>query len=551
MKRALSLWLLILTAACGLTGRRADAQEAKPVRFFRMPDENPLPAPPSEAQIGDFIGNRAVAMTEGDLRVGRGREFARLVLGQHAVLDELRRYNENRSGVGAQVYFIQWADALNYLRNYVQDPARPPVVAQIGDSWLPYFRSQGVVAYERRLTYDVHVLWYRKDLYPAGSRELEEGATFLKWAESVRHKRLADGTPVAPLAIPTTLDWNLLHMLAGWLYRAGVPALAEEIRVGPFSWKQARFAGPAGERAIRFLAEMAAKGYVKFVAEDNEELANGLFAGRYASVILGPWVPARAAQPREKKGLGPNWRQMIGASLPPRIGAAAPATFLGGSYLVVLDPQKRRDPYAVPEAKDLVDYLTGYESQSRFMSRIGHVPSNPRALEKWPNADLLRPCIAAGRSYPELPEWALDAETLVTRDDIYALWNRLAALSADPDRKQIDPALQRERVELIVSALRLAENDLNDRLSPGWLKRQLPLIVVVVALLAIVAALWGFFQWRDRQRVAELRRQREELARYQRLVRQWERWTGCPLEVAEPSFIPPKPGFNKEGSGAR
>lgn len=80
------------------------------------------------------------------------------MLGQRQIFEELAAFQAQEK-TRARVRFIAWADAFRFFADYVSDQSNPPIVAQLGDTWAAYFRSLGVVAYERRHTWDVRVLW--------------------------------------------------------------------------------------------------------------------------------------------------------------------------------------------------------------------------------------------------------------------------------------------------------------------------------------------------------------------------------------------------------
>ena len=493
--------LLLALALC------ASPAPHDPVLLIRMPDETALARDPSEADIARFVAERHafLQMTPHDL--ARDKAFARQVLGQRQIFEELAAFHA-RERIPARVRFIPWADAFRFFADYVSDRSNPPVVAQLGDTWAAYFRSLGVVAYERRHTWDVRVLWYWKDMI--APQEIATGSGFLNAC-----RRLQDAPPpglVAPLAIPTAPDWNLLHDLSVWLYNAGVPALiSTEKKLGLLPWKEAVFAGPEGERAVAFLVDLARHGYIALPEKRSAELAEDFLARKYAMVILGPWLIKLA----EEK-LGPDWRVQIGTALPPPIGSAAAATMKGGSLLVVLDPTRGRDPEGVDRARRLVDFFTSPESQRRYTEALGALPANEEALAASPYADLFQMALERGRLYPQLPEWAPVVENLATRDNLYAFWKRLSVLTDLP--ATATEAEHMARARLILAALHSAEADINRELSPGRFALLRPWLLALGMLLLAVAALSLWHRQVERRRIEELRRARDLLATLQRRV---------------------------------
>lgn len=478
---------------------------AEPVLLIRMPDEAALANDPSEADIARFVTARQalLQMTAQDLL--RDKAFARQVLGQRQIFEELSAFHRQER-IPARVRFIPWADAFRFFADYVSDRSNPPIVAQLGDTWAAYFRALGVVAYERRHTWDVRLLWYWRDMI--APEEIADGDGFLAAC-----RRLREAPPsgmIAPLAIPTAPDWNLLHDLSIWLYNAGVPALiATEKRLGLLPWREAVFAGPEGERAVDFLIRLATEGCIALPEKRSADLAADFLARKYAMVILGPWLLTLA-----EKALSPRWRAQIGATLPPRLGSATAVTMKGGSLFVVLDPTRGRDPDGVHRARRLVDFFASAESQRRYTEALGALPANEDALKASPHFDLFRTALEQGRTYPDIPEWAPVVENLATRDNLYAFWKRLSALTDVP--ATATDAERAARAKLVLAALHSAEADINRELSPGRFALLRPWLLTLGAMLLVAAALWLWHRRAERERIEELRRARDLLAALQR-----------------------------------
>jgi PAS domain S-box-containing protein len=477
---------------------------AGPVLLVRMPHEAPVGPPPTEADVARFVAarGRSLHMTPPDLL--RDLRLAREVLGQRRVFDDLAQF-EAQSGIPANVRFISWAEALRFFADYVSDPNNPPVVAQLGDTWAAYFRSLGVVPYERRHSWDVRVLWYWKDL--VRPEEISTGDGFVAVCQ-----RLHDAPPpglIAPFAIPTAPVWDLLHDLSIWAYNAGLPSLiSTDKKLGLFPWKEAVFGGAEGERAARFLITLAKRGYVALPERLGTELGEEFLSRKYAMVILGAWVAGRA-----EHQLGPGWESRIGVTFPPSIGAPEATTLKGGSVMVVLDPTRGRNAAGVDRARRLLDFLCSFDSQQRYAQGLGDLAADPRVLAQSPHINLFKPALERGRLHPHIPEWAPLVENLATRDNLYAFWKRLAALAGTP--AATEQASQADRERLILAALHSAEADINRELSPGKLSFLWPWLVAVVLPLA---ALTGVSVWRRR---VEHRRAEERLraseARYRDL----------------------------------
>ncbi|MCS6804053.1 MAG: extracellular solute-binding protein [Acidobacteriota bacterium] len=493
---------LVLVAVCLGTSIAHVADE--PLLLIRMPDEPPALTAPTEVDIRQFTSRHRALLHNTPDELLRDPSLARQVLGQQQIFEELAIF-QAQHGVPVAVKFITWVDAFRYFTDYVSDASNPPVVAQLGDTWAAYFRWLGVMPYEQRHTWDVRVLWYWKDMVQADAISDEQG--FIAACERLR---ASSPTLIAPLAIPTGLDWNLLHDLSVWLYNAGLPSLISvDKKFGLLPWREARFGGPQGERAAQFLIRLARHGYVALPEQLSTDVVEDFLARRYAMVILGPWATERAAQ-----RLGPDWQQRIGLTLPPRIGAERATTVKGGSLLVVLDPSGGRYPAELERARRLVEFFVGPESQRRYTRALGALPGNPQALAQSPLAALFHSALEQAKTYPAMPEWAPIVENLATRDNLYAFWKRLSALTTV--HSSANPTEQAAREKLILAALHSAEADINKELSPGRLAELWPWLAAVVLLAVVIAAGAVWHRRVERDRVAQLRQARDTLATLQR-----------------------------------
>lgn len=492
------LGMLFSIALLNAAGR---AQE--PLLLVRMPSEAPLARSPTEAEIARFVAEHRDHLHMSPQDLLRDPFLAREALGQERIFRELDLFRA-RTGITAQVKFITWMEALRYFTDYVSDAKNPPIVAQVGDTWIAYFRSLGVVAYEQRYSWDVRLLWYwKKWVRP---EEIRDGQGFLRTCQRLRHEQPPE--LIAPFAIPTAPSWDLLHDLAVWQYNAGVPSLiSTERKWGILPWREAALASRQGERAAEFLIELVKQGCVALPEQYATQVAEDFLAGRYAMIILGVWMADRAA-----KRLGPDWQKQIGMTLPPAIGAAAPTTMKGGSYLVVLDPSRGHDTAGIARARRLVEFLSSAESQERYGQGVGDLPVHSQALSEQPFAEIFRAALERATPYPEIPEWAPVVENLVTRDNLYAFWKRLSVLAEAQGSLGVE---QQARERLVLAALHSAEASINSELSPGRIALLGP--YVVGASLPLLLAL-GVVLWRRRveRRRAE-RRLRASEAKYRDL----------------------------------
>lgn len=491
--------VILAVVVLAVTTGRAE----QPLLFVRMPSEAPLARSPTEAEIARFVAEHRTYLHMNPQDLLRDPFLAREVLGQQRIFRELELFRA-RTGIAAEVKFVTWMEALRYFADYVSDAKNPPILAQVGDTWIAYFRSLGVVAHEQRYSWDVRLLWYWKE--HVRPEEIADGAGFLQTC-----RRLRQNPPpglIAPFAIPTAPGWDLLHDLAIWQYNAGVTSLiSTERKWGVLPWREAVLASREGERAAEFLIELVKQGCVALPEHYATEVAEDFLAGRYAMVILGTWVADRAA-----KRLGADWEKHIGTTLPPAIGAPAATTMKGGSYLVVLDPTRGRDPNGVARARRLMEFLASAESQERYGEGVGDLPAHSRIVSPKPFAEMFQVALERGRPYPEIPEWAPVVENLVTRDNLYAFWKRLSVLAEAQGALEVE---QPARERLVLAALHSAEASINGELSPGRLAFLGPYVAgaSLPFLLALGVVLWR----RQVERRRSERRLRASEAKYRDL----------------------------------
>ncbi len=471
-KNRIPLFFLPFLSALSLqTPLAAQPSDTEPLTLIRMPDETPMPTVPSDEQMEAFLVQHegTVHISIQDLR--RSPILARKVLGQNRIIAEVKLFQE-REGIPVSIRFIDWGDAFRFFSDYVADSTNPPVVAQMGDSWAPYFQSLGVVGHQRRFSWDVRLLWYWKDL--ANQDELVDGDSFKTVCQ-----RIVNAPPqglAAPFVIPTALNWNLLHDLSIWLYNAGLPSvISVSPKLGVVPWKEAVFAGPEGQKAARFLIDLARQGYVDLPDRSTDQVADDFLERKYGMAMLGSWVADRA-----RLALGPDWIDRIGATLPPSLGPSPSTTVKGGSYLVIIDPSRGRDAAATQRASRLVDFLSGPESQFRSARNLGDLPGDPGAIAATPHHELFDEALRVGKMYPAIREWAPIVENLTTRDNLYAFWKRLAAMTDTTDAS--DRSSQATREKLILAALSSAQSDINRELSPGKLALLWPWVLGLVII---------------------------------------------------------------------
>jgi PAS domain S-box-containing protein len=490
-------WILCLTLSIATTVLPSLAGDSpkEDLLLIRMSSAARAVAEAEPSAVARFVERHRPYLATVQSELLQDPVLAREVLGEIRIFEELEEFDRNH-GVRVKAKFVDWNDAFRYLSDYVADPANMPAVAQLGDTWAGHFRSRQVIAYERPLYWGVRALWYWKHLIDPETVKTGEG--FLAASRKLRQE--PPPGLVAPLVIPTAPTWDLLHNLAVWLYNSGSPPLVSiQRKFGVLPWREAVLADEAGSKAVQFLTLLSREGLVALPEEDSPMAVEDFLDGKYAMIIVGPWIAGRA----ERKQ-GPGWEFRIAPAFPPSLTGKPATTATSGSSLVVLDPSRGRRREAVTQAEALVQFLTSAGSQIRRLDDSGDLPYSPEALSKVPHAEFFQAARERAISYPQIPEWGPVIENLVTRDNLYAFWKRLAALNKTEGL--VSEAEQRNRERLVLAALQSAEDEINLNLSLGkWLALR-PWLIVALALLCLATC---FSAW---SRSAERRKHQARIA---------------------------------------
>lgn len=522
MKVGLSLLALMIISGWSWSAAPAQTGTEEPLLLIRLPAEPPVAQPPTYAEIVRFVAERSDALDMTPQDIMQNTNLARDVLGQHQIFDELAGF-QTQHQIPVKVKFTTWSEALRYFVDYVSDPSNPPVVAQLSDTWVAYFRSLGVAPYAQRYSWDVRVLWYWKDL--VNLEDVTDSDHFLTACHRL-HKSPSAGL-IAPCAIPTAPGRDLLYDLSIWLYNAGLPELiSTDNKFGVMPWQEAKFAGSHAEQATRYLSNLVRHGYMALPEQPSTDVAEDFLARKYAMVILGAGMMRRA-----EKRLGARWQWHIQPALPPRLGAREPTTVKSGSYLAVLDPTRGQAVAGVDRARRLVEFLCSTESQQRCARGFGDLPADLEALGQTPYLRLFEMALQRGRTYPEIPEWAPVVENVATRDNLYTFWKRLSALTdAQAGRSE-----QAAREKLILGALHSAETTINKELSPGKVALLWPWLAAASFLLVIITCVLVWRRRIERQRAEEeLRQKQQELTHIARVVTMGELAASLAHELNQP-----------------
>ncbi|MEO0249026.1 MAG: extracellular solute-binding protein, partial [candidate division WOR-3 bacterium] len=249
----------------------------------------------------------------------------------------------------------------------------------------------------------------------------------------------------------------------------------------------------------------------------NLQVTEDFLNGKYAMIVMEPWVAWMA----EKKW-GPAWTEHIGATLPPTLGAnEEPATFLGGSLLVVMDPTKGRQPEAVQAASEFMRFLASGDVE-RHAATVQFLPGSPKAWESFRFRKIFQVGIDHGKSPPRFPEWPEVVENLAVRDSLYWFWKRLAVLPRAEDK--VDKAYRQQQRAMVLETLHSAARMMNKGLSPGVVGRIVKIVAIVLLCLSPIAvAVFWRTRWLARRERELLKRITELADRLEQVQQESER----------------------------
>jgi multiple sugar transport system substrate-binding protein len=362
-------------------------------------------------------------------RGGSGRGSVRFWgLGREGevVRELLPAFHERYPGVNVEVQQIPWTAAHEKLLTAFVGESLPDVT-QIGNTWLPEFRTLGaledlgprvarssVIAagsyfpgiWDTNLVegvlcgvpwyVDTRVLFYRKDLLAAVGAAAPP-RTWTEWHDVLRRLKARAGPGRWAILLPTD-EWAQ-PVILGLQKRASLLTA---------DGGDAAFRSRAFREAATFYVDLFREGLAPAVA--NTQIANlyqQFAAGDFAMYITGPWNLGEFRR-RLPASLKDAWAT---APLPAAEGGepgepGGPGVSLaGGSSLVLFRSSKRSD-----DAWKLIEFLSEPAQQVRFYALAGDLPARRDAWR-----DPLLSTDAAARAFeeqlenvaapPRIPEW--------------------------------------------------------------------------------------------------------------------------------------------------
>lgn len=370
---------------------------------------------------------------------------------------ETVNFNLANPGGGVNIITIPWTQAYEEIQRAIRGEVPTPDVLQIGTTWIDSIAAQGVLHTftDEQITAvggpgafldntwqagiadvdgtqqviglpwfnETRAVIYRTDIF--NETGLNPDEVFSSWENFMAAIQAIenadyfipnrDGPPQAvyPIMISGQPGTNAVHDFAPWVWNAGGSFLDE-------SGTQAMLTSGPTLDGIRFYTNFYTGGFTEPIAPQLSSSDADFFflARRSAMIVSGPWAVQRV----RTTGLV---NDIAVAQLP--AGPSGGDTFIGGSAVAVW-----RDNRDLERSVALAQYLASAESQERFTSSAGLLPTRLELLDGFRQDPFYSVYVAAtenSRTYPQVTYWAPVEELL--SDGFERLWDSLEGVS-DP-----------------------------------------------------------------------------------------------------------------------
>jgi len=278
---------------------------------------------------------------------------------------------------------------------------------------------------------DIRALFYRTDVL----RDLgiDPARAFTDWRSfAATLDRIETGGRMAALGQPGKADWNVVHNIAPFIWGAGGDFLSAD-------GTRATVATPAALDGVDYYQKLVAKYDSRPVLRGTYTEARQAFVDGRVAVLTD--APESVTTFRTAAKLGGRW-----ATAPMPAGPHGRFTFLGGSDLSVW--KASRHPEA---ALEWIRFLTGEESQVRYVSGIGLWPARLSATTKPPfGSDPAYRAFTAqvpnGRQYPAVPAW--NGIEVALHKAFGTMWDRVLASGHPLSRRDLEALLNRATTDV-------------------------------------------------------------------------------------------------------
>lgn len=278
---------------------------------------------------------------------------------------------------------------------------------------------------------DIRALFYRTDVLRGLG--IDPAGAFTDWRSfAATLDRIAAAGHTAALGQPGKADWNVVHNIAPFVWGAGGDFLSAD-------GTRATVATPAALDGVDYYQKLVAKYDSRPVLRGTYTEARQAFVDGRVAVLTD--APESVATFRAAAKLGGRW-----ATAPMPAGPHGRFTFLGGSDLSVW--KASRHPEA---ALEWIRFLTGEESQVRYVSGIGLWPARLSATSKPPfGSDPAYRAFTAqvpnGRQYPAVAAW--NGIEVALHKAFGTMWDRVLASGRPLSRRDLEALLNRATTDV-------------------------------------------------------------------------------------------------------
>jgi len=375
---------------------------------------------------------------------------------------EIDRFHQLHPNITVRATKLDWPDALTRLTTAAASGSGPDV-SQLGTTWVGSISSLGGLRpfSEEELGWlggrdaflpaswtsshlhgrsevtavpwfvDIRAVFYRSDVLRGLG--IDPAAAFTDWRSfAATLGRIAASGRVAPLGQPGKADWNVVHNIAPFVWGAGGDFLSAD-------GTRATVTTPAALDGVDYYQQLVARYDSRPVLRGTNTEARRAFVEGKVAVLTD--APESVATFRAAAKLDGRW-----ATAPMPAGPKGRFTFLGGSNLSLWKASRHPGP-----SLEWIRFLTGEESQRRYVSGIGLWPARLSATSKAPfGSDPAYRAFTAqipnGRQYPAVAAW--NGIEVALHKAFGTMWDRVLATGRPLSRRELEALLERATTDV-------------------------------------------------------------------------------------------------------